>query len=211
MPEEIIGRRIEKNSVKVKSFEEMLRDAERAGHTNTLTANSMKWFMDDYANKFKGTLTSGFMRVEKDQLTTQIKVGKMYVFLYDPKHKDTLAYYDRSPCIFPIERYSDGFLGINLHYLPPILRVKLLDALFELVNKPKLPENRKLNISYQILKSAAASKWFKPCIKRYLSKHVKSRFLEVPYDNWGQVPFLPISQFEGAPITQIWSDSRNAL
>ena len=44
-------------------------------------------------------------------------MGKMYFFYYDPKGKKTLATYDRFPLVFPIERYSDGFLGLNLHYL----------------------------------------------------------------------------------------------
>ena len=29
-------------------------------------------------------------------------IGKMYFFIYDPKHKDTLPMYDRFPLVFPI-------------------------------------------------------------------------------------------------------------
>ena len=64
-------------------------------------------------------------------------IGQMFMFFYDPKNKQTLPYYDRFPLVFPIELYSDGFLGINLHYLPQKYRANLMDALYsiELLNK----------------------------------------------------------------------------
>ena len=57
--------------------------------------------------------------------------GKLNMFMYDPKFKKTLPYYDTFPLVLPIEKYSDGFLGINLHYLPIPLRIKLLDRLVD--------------------------------------------------------------------------------
>ena len=44
-------------------------------------------------------------------------LGRMYMFYYDPKHKKTLKTYDRFPLIFPIKKESDGFIGMNFHYL----------------------------------------------------------------------------------------------
>ena len=44
--------------------------------------------------------------------------GRLNMFFYDPKFKKTLPYYDTFPLVLPLEPYSDGFLGINLHYLP---------------------------------------------------------------------------------------------
>ena len=49
------------------------------------------------------------------------------MFFYDPKFKKTLPYYDTFPLVLPLETYNDGFLGINMHYLPIPLRVNLLD------------------------------------------------------------------------------------
>jgi hypothetical protein len=65
---------------------------------------------------------------------TENSIGKMYSFVYDPKTKEQLPYYDIYPLVFPIEYYNDGFLGINLHYLPPVLRARLMDALYETIN-----------------------------------------------------------------------------
>ena len=61
-------------------------------------------------------------------------IGEMYMFSYDPKYKDVLPYYDMYPLVIPIEMYADGFLGLNLHYLPPLARARLLDSLKKVAN-----------------------------------------------------------------------------
>ena len=60
--------------------------------------------------------------------------GRMSLFFYDPKFKKTLPYYDTFPLVLPLEKYDDGFLGINLHYLPIPLRIRLLDRLVDFSN-----------------------------------------------------------------------------
>ena len=57
--------------------------------------------------------------------------GRLNMFIYDPKLKAKLPYYDSFPLVLPIEQYKDGFLGLNLHYLPIGLRVRLLDRLVD--------------------------------------------------------------------------------
>ena len=57
--------------------------------------------------------------------------GRLNMFFYSPKHAKVLPYYDTFPLVLPLEKYSDGFLGINLHYLPISLRMRLLDRLVD--------------------------------------------------------------------------------
>lgn len=133
--------------------------------------------------------------------------GKMMMYQYDAKHKDTLPYWDQFPVIFPIALYGDGWLGINLHYLPPVHRIRLMDALYETVNNTKYDESTKLRVSYQILNSASKFTYFKPTIKRYLATHVKSQLIEIPIDEWDYVAFLPIARFVGASQRQVWDQS----
>ena len=59
-------------------------------------------------------------------------IGGMYFFLYDPKTKEELPYYDRFPLVIPLKREDDGFLGLNLHYLPVPYRIRLLRKLLPL-------------------------------------------------------------------------------
>lgn len=128
------------------------------------------------------------------------QIGNMYLFVYDPKHKDKLPVYDTHPLVFPIEYYPDGFLGINLHYLPPLARIALLKNLDDLKNNNKYDETTKLNISYRILK-AYSNRFFgiDNCIKRYLYSHVRSRFNYVEPADWQKVAMLPLQRWVGRP------------
>ena len=89
--------------------------------------------------------------------------GRLNMFFYDPKLKKTLPYYDRFPLVLPLENYNDGFLGINFHYLPIPLRIKLLDRVVDFSNNTKFDESTRLNVRYNNLKSI---KLIRPTIKR---------------------------------------------
>lgn len=168
---------------------------EQAKSINTLPANSPKQLIARHP----------------DRLVTNLTVGRMYLFAYDPKMKDELPYYDRFPLIFPFQRVDNGFYGINMHYLPHMLRAKLMDNLYSLANNKHQDDSTKLRLSYQILSSASKFRYFKPCIKHYLNSHVKSRFLWIPADQWETALFLPLERFAKANKTQVWRDSRRMV
>ena len=107
--------------------------------------------------------------------------GRLNMFIYDPKLKKKLPYYDTFPLVLPLENYNDGFLGLNFHYLPIPLRMKLLDRVVDFSNNTKFDESTKLNVSYTALKSI---RLIKPTLKRYLAGKVKSRFRRVDADEF---------------------------
>ena len=160
-----------------------------------------------------GTLkpTKGALMKDRERLKAKSLIGRMYFYFYDPKTKDTLPYYDRFPLVIPIERYPDGFLGLNLHYIHPKQRIILLDKLSSILTDHNYDENTRLRISYAYL--TAASKAFEatPCIKRYLFSHVQSRFLEITADEWDIAVMLPVESFAKATKEQVWSDSRKKM
>ena len=78
--------------------------------------------------------------------------GRLNMFVYGPKHKKKLPYYDTFPLVLPLERYNDGFLGINFHYLPIPLRVKLLDRMLDYASDSDFDENTRLRVSYNAIK-----------------------------------------------------------
>ncbi len=146
-----------------------------------------------------------------DRLVTNITVGRMYLFMYDPKMKQELPYYDRFPLIFPFRRVKGGFYGINMHYLPHMMRAKLMDALYTLANNQSQDDTTKLRLSYQILARASRFRFFQPCVKHYLNNHVRTRFLWIPADQWETALFLPLERFVGATKQQVWKDSRRMV
>jgi hypothetical protein len=131
-------------------------------------------------------------------------VGSMYMYVYDPKHKKTLPYYDKFPLIFMVDRAPGGFYGLNLHYLAPVLRAKLFDALMETANSKRFDEATRLNISYNILKSVNKYSAFRPTFKHYLTDHVKSKIMQVHAPEWEIALFLPTQQFEKQTDRYVW-------
>lgn len=133
-------------------------------------------------------------------------IGSLVMFSYDPKHKKTLPYYDRFPVSFIIGLYSDGFLGINMHYLSPVLRSALMNALWQHV-EGEVDEKSRIKASYSTLMSASASRYIAPCVKRYLSGHVRSRITVISPLEWDRVVMLPLQKFEKASAEHVWRES----
>ena len=187
-------------------FQKLELEAFRAG-INPRTQESREWF-----RKRIQRLT----RVNREQLMREDEItrkathsyGSMFMYFYDPKTKDKLPYYDTFPLVIPVEPAEGGFRGINLHYLPPILRAKFLDALLDATNNKKYDETTKFRLTYNILNGARKMRYFKPCFKHYLLNHVKSRFAEVPAPEWEIATFLPTAQWKKASAGKVYSDSR---
>lgn len=128
------------------------------------------------------------------------EIGKMYFYAYDPKYKKTLPMYDRLPLVIPIEYYPDGWLGMNLHYLPPTARFKFLQQLVKISGNPDMNDQTKLKLSYGLLKGVAKSKYFQPTIHRYLTAHVRSPISIINPEDWEAVVFLPTASWrKGKP------------
>ena len=187
-------------------FQKLELEAFRAG-INPRTQQSREWF-----RKRIQRLT----RVNREQLMREDEItkrathsfGSMFMYFYDPKTKDKLPYYDTFPLVIPVEPAEGGFRGINLHYLPPILRAKFLDALLDVTNNKKYDQTTKFRLTYNILNGARKMRYFKPCFKHYLLNHVKSRFAEVPAPEWEIATFLPTAQWKKASAGKVYSDSR---
>lgn len=123
-------------------------------------------------------------------------IGKMYFFWYDPKTKDKLPTYDKFPLVLPIERYQDGFLGLNLHYLSVVERTRLLDKLKKFANNKAFDKTTRLKVTYNLLNGTRGlSSEMRPCIKRYLFTHCRSRFVEMTADEWDKAIELPVQLF----------------
>lgn len=175
------------------------------------TAKSLDWLSTQKSQSVAQMTPNRVMTLANDRMVNQIVVGRMYLFAYDAKTKDDLPYWDKFPLIFPFRKVQGGFYGINMHYLPPLMRAKLMDQLYDLANNLNFDDTTKLRMSYQILNSASKFRFFKPCVKHYLNKQVKSRFLWVPADSWDRVLFLPLERFVGASKQKVFTDSRNKI
>lgn len=189
-------------------FQKLEFEAFRKGITPR-SKESRAWFMNKAKNL--NVNRSKLMKEEPLEFRNQPAVGRMYMYFYDPKHKDTLPYYDRFPLIIMVGPAKGGFAGLNLHYLPLNIRAKFLDALLGTINNERYDESTRFRINYDMLRRASKLNAFKPCYKHYLRQHVRSRLALVPAPEWEIATFLPTADFEKASSSSVYRDSRRKM
>jgi hypothetical protein len=191
-------------------FDTVLTKGVRSGQVPARTEAARRWYRDT-AQGYKRIDERALMRGDKERLTSTPLIGNMYMYYYDPKHKQTLPYYDMFPLVFPYKKVQGGFMGINLHYLPLTYRAKLMDALYDVTNNDNFDETTKLKMNYNILNGASKFKYFAPCVKHYLTEHLRSRFLYVYPSEWDIALFLPTERFHGATKQKVWAESKKLI
>jgi hypothetical protein len=179
---------------------------------NTVVKKSRSWF-DQQVNLLakQGLTPNNVMRGDADSLVTKIQPGYLYMFAYDPKLKKELPYYDRFPLVFPYARTPDGFMGLNMHYLPYGLRIQLLDNLLIFRSNKRMDEMTRLKYSWQVIDGVTRFAGAKPCIKQYLIGHVRTQFRKVDSEDWATAMLLPVERFVGASKQEVWADSRKIM
>ena len=192
----------------------LLEQEKSAAEIQTFSRQSTQWLTAKIA-ELKGLQVRQIppaIRAEKERYTRRFLLGGLYFFYYNPKMKNDLPYYDTFPLVLMLERYSDGFLGLNLHYLPIKFRVMLMKKLISYgAIYTDEDELKRIRISYDILNASRRFREFRPCLKRYLTNHVKSRILAVQPNEWDIATYLPVQQFKKARPLEVWQDSINEI
>lgn len=178
----------------------------------TAVKKSRGWFEQQVSLMTKQNITPNkVLSGNQEQIVTKIQPGHLYMFLYDPKMKKELPYYDRFPLVFPYAKTPDGFIGLNMHYLPYPLRIQLLDTLLTFKSNSRMDETTKLKYSWQLIDGISRYKAAQPCIKQYLSGHVRTQFRKVNSSDWATAMLLPVERFVGASKQEVWADSRKII
>jgi hypothetical protein len=172
-----------------------------------LSKDSITWFKEKIAEIKRPAAIIRDIAQEQSRRTNQLNLGRLYCFAYDPKTKDDLPYYDRFPMVLMLEKYPDGFLGLNLHYLPYNYRVAFLNKLVKYAVTNKEDDIVRLRVTYDILNASRRLREFKPCLKRYLFNHMRSRLLAIQPNEWETATLLPIQSFKGATANKVWKES----
>lgn len=159
-------------------------------------------------NKY-GTVASPTKIMKSDAAklkpANQIVIGQLLFYFYDPKYKVELPFYDNFPLVFPFAMREDGkgFFGINLHYLHPAQRMKLLSALLEY--KKGHGMRGRLDWDYSVLKAIATHEETRHCVKNYLFSQFKSPLFQVLPADWPIATMLPVERFQKVSKQQVWS------
>jgi len=188
------------------------------------SSESIRWLNANVQKLRTARSISNGVIQEPGRPVTKVAKGKLFFFKYDPKYADTLPYYDTFPLVLILDEYTEdghkGFLGLNLHYLPVKARAVFLDQLLQkgVFGAEKhggrydmAGDIRKIQISYEILKSVKRLKMFEPCLKRYLTARLRSPLLHIEPHEWETALFLPVEQFKKARKNIVHSASMQSI
>lgn len=158
--------------------------------------------LEGAGNKFPTNADRAFMTTKFDVRS----IGRMFMYIYDPKHKATLPYYDTVPLVILVDLTKDGFTGLNLHYVPPFVRAKIIEALQSNMNKTGITDKTRAKMNYEILKRSSRFNIIKPCFKRYLASNVRSSFMYIDPLEWDKAILLPTEKFKKKDKIAIYQD-----
>lgn len=179
---------------------------EKYRYDSSITTKSKTWFQQQAILLARNNIDTKRL-FREGKLTSKVIPGKLYMFYYDPKGKDTLPYYDRFPLVFPYSKTENGFIGLNMHYLPQFYRVQLMDRLMRFATNKNYDESTRIKYSWSLIAGASRFRLAQPCIKHYLADHLKTSLLEVEAKDWHTAMMLPVEKFTGANKNNVWGDS----
>jgi len=185
----------------------MLNVFEKHKYDPSIVTKSRTWFRQQALLLRKEGIRANNMYQHSGTNVGYVKPGNMYMFFYDPKTKDKLPHYDRFPLVFPFARTTEGFMGLNLHYLSYRFRIVLLDNLLHFKNTKGLDENTRLKMSWSLLKGISKHRLVEHCVKSYLNEHLMTQLKIITPIDWTTALMMPVESFAKATPTQVWKNT----
>lgn len=158
-----------------------------------LQKKSISWYSEEIKRIKKNRFNKqNFIKLSTER-TKRLEIGKMYMFEYIAKHRDTLPVWDRYPLVLPFTTTENGFIGINLHYLPHRIRAWLLARLLKHSNE----KTNKVQISWQLLTRLSRANVAEFATHRYLINHITTPFRLVKIEDYSNAIMLPLAGWYG--------------
>ena len=176
-------------------FDRLTEKARRANISPSGTKESINWFRRAVTKE--GQIPK-IDKVTEGLENSRFRPGEMMTYSYDPLLKERLDFYDEHPLIIFLERKADGWYGLNLHYLPPIVRAQIFEELA--YNEKRLP---------MIAEKLSRNEQTKVCLKRYKAGQLRSKPKTIPKELWEIAIALPYDKFIKENKKKVWQLSKS--
>lgn len=139
-------------------------------------------------------------------LPKKVVVGMFYTFMYDPKYKKELEYYDRLPLVLVLKLHKNGFTGLNLHLIDMNSRSEILELMR--MYQRGIRYRTHLKIVWEIIKKVDRFRMGRPCIRRYINDHIFTKLTRVPVDDWEIMLLIKSPRFAGQTSEKVHKDNK---
>lgn len=194
-----------------KVFTKMAEDLQKANaaNINKRIRESIKYFSERNDAKFVDTGRANISLMTKGMRgAVNLEPGQIFTYSYHPKHAETLPYYDRFPLILFLDVQKNGnLLGLNLHYLNPVIRSRILGKLIGTVASNVIRHDNRIKITYGMVKELAAYKPLQFAIKSYIPRNIAGKMVRIPPIAWSHAVVFPSQLFVGKSDGSIWKEA----
>ncbi len=104
-----------------------------------------------------------------------------------------------------------GLVEVTGPSVEPISRIEARDHLRLDDDVDDDSMKTRIRMTYNLLNGASKLRYFKPCYKQYLTKHVRGKLALVPAPEWEIATFLPTADFQKASTSTIYGQSRSMI
>ena len=130
--------------------------------------------------------------------------GNLILTMYDAKYE---APYDARPLFLVLAKNSNHVLGLNFHWLPVNMRMKLVYAILKL-NSRNIKDQKPLEFSYKQLKPFLKRFNYAPCIRLYIRKRFAPKGAVIPPEHLVKVARLDTAIFTGISAEKAYALAR---
>jgi hypothetical protein len=174
--------------------------------------NAVAWFRDSIRglNKTKIGKPVDYLEIihDKDKTAKKRLVGQVLLFQYRPKTK--VKFYDRFPLVIVLEFNGRNMLGLNLHYVPPQDRIKLILLMNSVLFNKNERDFQKVRVRVlSLLNKQIFAKYLGTAVNYYTASSIIGKPKITTPEEWSRFAFLPV--FKGINPTNLYSQIRQRI
>lgn len=130
--------------------------------------------------------------------------GNLILTLYNAKYE---APYDARPLFLVLAKNSTHVLGLNFHWLPVNMRMKLIDVILKL-NSKNIKDQKPLVFSFKQLKPFLRRFNYAPCVRMYIRKRFAPKGAVISPENLVKVARMDTAIFTGITAEKAYALAR---
>mgnify|MGYP001571681775 CR=1 FL=1 len=172
----------------VKKITEFRKNFDLSEYTKKVSGSKDRMWVE---KRLKKVFDGKIIRSDK----TLLVPGKIYLFMYDAKYKDTLPIWDVFPLVLVVESNNKYIKGLNLHYvLSPLQRQYVIESIIKKDSKP-ITKDYSIPINKSGSTGILPQQLIDRSYRNYLKSHLKSYILVIPATEWVNALRLPLGLF----------------